>query len=116
MAIRIAHDESGPLVFGWSVSRVLLPKSFERDSVESQRLTLQHEIAHILRGDEGVRLGMVLLRAIFWFHPILRFANHRISLLAEMACDDWVLRKGGDARIYARLLWSSVVVHLHRDR
>ncbi len=104
MAIRIAHDESGPLVFGWSVSRVLLPKSFERDSVESQRLTLQHEIAHILRGDEGVRLGMVLLRAIFWFHPILRFANHRISLLAEMACDDWVLRKGGDARIYARLL------------
>ncbi len=104
MAIRIAQDESGPLVFGWSVSRVLLPKSFERNSVESQRLTLQHEIAHILRGDEGVRLGMVLLRAIFWFHPILRFANHRISLLAEMACDDWVLRKGGDARNYARLL------------
>jgi len=62
---------------------------------------LSHELAHISRGDWVVQLGAELLRAVYWFNPLLWLACRRLRLESEHACDDEVMRRGVPGTDYA---------------
>jgi outer membrane protein assembly factor BamB len=58
----------------------------------------------VARGDEWVRRYLVILRAVFWFHPMVRYCCDQVQLFAEKACDDHVLRIGHKPSEYSDLL------------
>ncbi len=104
VAIVVTDCETGPLVWGVCPARILLPNSIFKLPRDAQEAALRHEFAHVLRGDEWVRRYLVVLRAVFWFHPLVRYCCNQVQLLAEKACDDEVLRMGHKPSDYSALL------------
>jgi hypothetical protein len=68
------------------------------------RNVLLHELAHVKRRDLLRLLLVELIRALYWFNPLVWRAASRAALEVEKACDDIVLSAGGRAPDYARQL------------
>lgn len=82
-----------PAVIGiWP--RIVLPSDFEQRYAPLEReLVLAHERAHLRRGDLAACAVAALLRALFWFHPLVHYALPRFRQDQELACDADVLRR-----------------------
>ena len=104
VACSVSQSEAGPLIWGFMPAKLLLPASLTTLPVEAQIAVLRHEFAHVDRCDEWVRRYLILLRALFWFHPLVRYCCDQVQLLAEKACDDRVLRLGHRPSLYSALL------------
>ncbi len=92
--IRIATNETGPLVTGLFKPVIILPKSFMEDYNEAEReMAITHEIAHIQRGDLWITFGALLFRALQWPNPIVHFAWRYFRADQETSCDAIVLQK-----------------------
>ena len=63
-----------------------------------------HELAHIKRRDTLAFNGVVFLRALFFFQPLVWYAARQVSWLAEVACDSAALDHEGNPASYANLL------------
>jgi len=94
-----------PLAFGSFHPRVILPQGLaSRLSDAELHAVALHETAHIARGDTWI-LGFVsLLRAVFFFHPLVWLASRQVALFAEQAADDAVLEATGEPVGYAEML------------
>jgi TonB family protein len=68
------------------------------------RLVLHHELEHIRRGDWIVQLLGEILRAVYWFNPLVWIVCRRLRYESEHACDDAVLSRGVQPTDYAALL------------
>uniref|UniRef100_UPI0021494199 M56 family metallopeptidase n=1 Tax=Tahibacter caeni TaxID=1453545 RepID=UPI0021494199 len=96
---RLYAAAAGPCVSGLLRPGILLPTDFrERFDRRERRLVLAHEIAHLRRGDPFANAVAALLRALFWFNPLLHLALHRFRLDQELACDARVLVRFPEAR------------------
>ena len=62
---------------------------------------LRHELAHVERRDNYVNLFQTALGAVFFFHPLARYACRQLTLEREIACDDHVVGSGAEAETYA---------------
>jgi beta-lactamase regulating signal transducer with metallopeptidase domain len=81
-----------PVVCGVFQPRIVLPPDLCADRPASQiRWILLHELAHIQRRDSVVVLIQQILQILFFFHPVVWWANSKINELREFACDDWAL-------------------------
>ena len=91
------------LLVTWGLARpkVILPSAAREWSEARARVVLSHELAHIRRGDWIVQLSAELLRAIYWFNPLLWLACRRLRLESEHACDDEVMSRGVEGSDYA---------------
>ena len=88
-----------PAVAGVLRPRILLPEDFERRyTAQEQQLVLEHERAHVRRGDLLANALAALLRCLFWFNPLLAFAQARFRLDQELACDARVIARHPRAR------------------
>ena len=47
-----------------------------------------HELAHVRRGDLFWNLLAALVRALFFFHPLVWFTERRLQLAQEIAADE----------------------------
>ena len=65
---------------------------------------LLHETAHLTRRDPLWQVLTDLIRALFWFHPLVWFVVIRLRLEAESACDRHVLASGIAPDRYAHYL------------
>lgn len=83
---------------------IFVPMGWQEMPEEKRGMILAHEIAHHRRRDPLRRLCAELACAIHWYHPLVRWMAVRFALQCEYACDADVLRKGADAKTYARLL------------
>ena len=70
---------------------VVLPK--ELNNEEAVRFALRHELTHLKRGDHIVCLMMLILRAVYWFHPVVWAVVKLMRLDMETACDSTVTRQ-----------------------
>ena len=70
-------------------------------SEERLRVVISHELAHVRRGDWGMQLAAEMLRAVFWFNPLVWIACRRLRIESELACDDDVLNAGVNGADYA---------------
>ena len=91
------------LLVTWGLARpkVILPAAADAWPDERARVVLSHELAHIRRGDWIVQLFAEVLRAFYWFNPLLWVACRRLRLESEHACDDEVMSRGVDGTDYA---------------
>ena len=60
-----------------------------------------HELCHVRRRDNLVAAIHMAVEAVFWFHPLVWWVGARLVEERERACDEEVLRSGGDPRVYA---------------
>ncbi len=91
-----------PGVFGMLRPVLLWPRDLEAHlTLEQIDTILAHEIAHVRRRDNlGAALHMVV-QAVFWIHPLVWWIGARLVDERERACDEDVVRMGGDRRAYA---------------
>ncbi len=88
-----------PGVWGVWRSLILLPAGLaERlTDVELEALML-HELLHVKRRDNLVSHAQMLLRCVWWFHPLVWFVEGRLLAERERACDEAVLISLSGAR------------------
>jgi beta-lactamase regulating signal transducer with metallopeptidase domain/protocatechuate 3,4-dioxygenase beta subunit len=82
-----------PLV--WSVGgppKVILPSELLAGlNDDAQNAILAHELVHISRRDDLVRLLELATTTLFWWHPVAWWACSRLRALEEQCCDSRVL-------------------------
>ena len=101
--VTILQGAHPSLLMTWGLvrPRVLLPAGAQDWPAERIRVVLGHELAHIRRGDWAAQLVAEILRAVYWFNPLVWIASARLRRESEQACDDAVLGLGVDGRTYA---------------
>ena len=99
----LRDDTRAPLTMGLLRPAIVLPFDAQRWTDSDLRRALVHEIEHIRRHDWAVHMLARVACAIYWFHPLVWIAWHRLRLDSERACDDGVLR-GEEGAAYAEQL------------
>ena len=75
------------------------------------RAVLEHEIAHITRGDLWVNFAQRLILALLWWCVPLYWLNTQIGIEREKLCDDIAARKTGTGKALARALLDLAELH-----
>jgi beta-lactamase regulating signal transducer with metallopeptidase domain len=105
VAILLSDDISSPTAIGLLSPAIVLPAWLIRDlSSEELRQILLHELAHLRRRDDWSNLLQKIVKALFFFHPVVWWMERQLSLEREMACDEAVLAQTGNPRAYAQCL------------
>lgn len=101
--VTLLQSDHPSLLVTWGLTepKVILPAAADAWPDERARVVLTHELAHIKRGDWLVQLSAELLRAVYWFNPLLWIACRRLRLESEHACDDEVMNRGVGGSDYA---------------
>jgi len=94
--------ELEPGVFGIFRPVLWLPAGIgdRLDDAELEAI-LAHELCHIRRRDNLTAALHMAVEAIFWFHPLVWWLGARLTEERERACDEEVVRMGGEPQIYA---------------
>jgi beta-lactamase regulating signal transducer with metallopeptidase domain len=94
-----------PTAIGLIEPAVVIPQwAMEELSVDEVNQILLHELAHLRRWDDWTNLAQKIVKALFFFHPVVWWIETRVSLEREMACDDAVLAETAQPRAYAECL------------
>jgi TonB family protein len=95
--VRIAASATVPFAWG----QIVVPPAFESWPDARRESVVEHEAAHLARGDMWTSLLARVACAVYWFHPLAWWAASRMRLEADRACDDAVLRRGFSDAGYA---------------
>jgi beta-lactamase regulating signal transducer with metallopeptidase domain len=82
----------GPLTRGIWRPVILLPDEACEWNEADLRRALVHELEHVRRGDWAIQFAARSTCILYWFHPLIWVALRRLSLEAERAADDAVVR------------------------
>jgi beta-lactamase regulating signal transducer with metallopeptidase domain len=89
IGLRNSESCTTPLVVGWRRPVILLPacvpQQLEDDELEA---VILHELNHVVRHDALVNFAQAVLAAIYFFHPLVWWANAQLHRLREDACDE----------------------------
>ncbi|HEY7157556.1 MAG TPA: M56 family metallopeptidase [Gemmataceae bacterium] len=90
--------------------RLLMPADlWQRLGREQQDTLLAHELAHLRRGDHWVRRLEFLVLGLYWWHPVVWWAQRRLQEAEEECCDGRVVAILPDAAsAYATALVETV--------
>jgi len=97
---------AGPLVLGHLRPVILLPLGAVAGlSPSLLEALLAHELAHIVRRDYLLNLGLAVAEVLFFYHPAVWFMAHCLRAERENCCDDQAAALcGGDRLRVARAL------------
>ena len=102
-----------PGVFGVFRPVLLLPEGItQRLSPAQLQAVLAHELCHVRRRDNLATAIHMVVEALFWFHPLVWFIKARLIEEQERACDEEVLRLGGDPQVYAESILRICEIYL----
>lgn len=107
---------AAPLTTGILTPRIVLPGDWRRWPADTLRAVLAHENAHVRRRDLAVQFLARVNRALFWFHPLAWWLERQLAISSEQACDDSVVRSGGEAGRYAEILLEIAEAVTHRGQ
>ncbi len=119
-AVRVAYTESDlpagieilksskiavPLTLGLFSNRVYVPAAWDDWTDDCRKMIVAHEMAHMRRRDGVVQVLQVLVRAVYFFHPLVWLIDRRVNQYREMACDDAASRtREGGPETYSKYL------------
>ena len=88
-----------PSVIGFINHGILLPRTMMDEwQAEDIKPILLHELAHIKRNDLMINLIQLLVQAVYFFHPLVWFANRKLLLYREEICDDIAVQALGNMK------------------
>lgn len=104
--VRLASSAEvhAPATCGVVRPMLLLPPAAEAWPEERIQAVLLHELAHVRRNDWAVQMLALLLRAVYWFNPLVWLTCARLRQEAERACDDVAVAQGMDPETYSSQL------------
>jgi beta-lactamase regulating signal transducer with metallopeptidase domain len=116
--VQLLRSQNSAILVTWGVFRpkILLPAGSEEWPGERIRAVLCHEMSHIRRGDWWIQTTAELLRAVYWFNPLIWILCQRLRVESEYACDDAVLSQGITGPEYATQLLDIVCLLQITDR
>jgi beta-lactamase regulating signal transducer with metallopeptidase domain len=112
--VRVVRGHLSPMIWcpGWSSrqAKLLFPVALQ-DRLSPVQLDsiLLHELAHLRRGDFGVRWLELLAVAFYWWFPLLSWIRRELRQHEEACCDEWVISLTHDPRSYADALVETLV-------
>jgi Zn-dependent protease with chaperone function len=105
ISLHVSQSVRVPMATGFLRPMIVIPEWVLRDlSVEELKVVLLHEAAHLQRWDDWTNLAQKVLRAVFFFHPLVWWLESKLALEREMACDDFVVAATSSPRAYAACL------------
>lgn len=103
--LRVSDTAPTPCALGLGRPAILIPAVLLSTLSERELdLIVMHEHAHLARRDDWLRLLQCALAVVVGVHPAVRLITRQIDLEREAACDDRVVLRTGDARVYAQCL------------
>jgi beta-lactamase regulating signal transducer with metallopeptidase domain len=100
--IKLAESIASPLLVGLLHPTILLPADIcQWTTAEERKTILLHEMIHAQRRDHWANYFQSFVRALFFFHPLVRYAANQLSIERELSCDETVLFLGAKASSYA---------------
>jgi uncharacterized protein (TIGR03435 family) len=98
----LSAEATSPMAVGFLKPAVILPESLPSD-LEPADLehVLLHEAAHLARFDDWTNLAGRILTGAVALHPVALWILRQIEREREIACDEWVVTRTGQARDYA---------------
>jgi beta-lactamase regulating signal transducer with metallopeptidase domain/Leucine-rich repeat (LRR) protein len=89
VTLRLTERPVGPFTIGWLRPVIVLPASLARGmSPEELRAVLAHELSHVRRWDALTAWLQIAAQALWWFHPLVWWANRQMNRAREGACDE----------------------------
>jgi beta-lactamase regulating signal transducer with metallopeptidase domain/thiol-disulfide isomerase/thioredoxin len=96
-----------PISFGLLHPRIVVPTGIESRLAPDQLIAvIQHEMAHIVRGDLWIGLLQQVAAIAYWWNPLVLTANRRLADLREQICDDIAIGELAEPSSYAATLIS----------
>jgi len=103
--VLLTDTQQGPALCGLFRPVILLPRGLiEQLDSQALRLVLRHELIHLARRDLGWNLLQVCVQIVWWWHPLVWFANARVRALREAAVDEAVMLEPGSDEYPATLV------------
>jgi beta-lactamase regulating signal transducer with metallopeptidase domain len=100
--LALSDEIRSPILLGVAPPMIVFPADIAAWASPTERCAmLRHELAHVERRDHYVNLFQTVFGAVFFFHPLARYACRQLSMEREMACDDHVVGSGVEADAYA---------------
>jgi bla regulator protein blaR1 len=91
-----------PGVFGILRPVLLWPAEISEQLTDAQiEAVAAHEVEHVRRHDNLSSAVHMLVEALFWFHPAVRWMGARLVEERERACDEKVVEQIGRPQCYA---------------
>jgi hypothetical protein len=98
----IAETPTEPGIVGILRPALLLPKGLQERLTPAQfESVVTHELCHVRRRDNLAAALHMVVETIFWFHPLVWWIERRLVEERERACDEEVIRRGGEREAYA---------------
>jgi hypothetical protein len=116
--VRIASETIGPAVFGLWRPVVVIPETMLREKTLPQiEPIVAHELVHVRRGDAYVGVLQMIVQVLWWFHPLVWWANREMGRRREQCCDEEVVAGlGCSSAAYARCLVDILEWQCRRSR
>lgn len=113
----ISEDVDSPSVAGFISPRILLPSGLvERLSQRDLEQIVLHEMEHLRRRDDWTNLLQKVSLMLFPLNPAMSWAERRMCVERELACDDRVLQATKARKDYAVCLTNLAEHSLVRRR
>jgi bla regulator protein BlaR1 len=113
--LRVAESQASlePGIVGIRRPVLVWPRTFGDRLDEAQMTTiLAHEVSHVRRRDNVTAAVHMIVEAMFWFHPLVWWLGARLVDERERACDEAVVRMGGERQVYAQSILTACRVCL----
>lgn len=102
-ATKLTQVESPALCGLWR-PRIVWPEGAGEWDEARRAAVIQHEMAHLARGDAWAQLLIEVVAACYWWQPLVWWSRRKALEERERACDDRVLEAGARPHDYARTL------------
>jgi len=104
--IAFSDEIEVPFTFGNSRPVIVIPGQLQNEDSTKINMVIRHELMHIRQRDYLVNAFGMVIRALFWFHPLVHKIFNGFKQYREISCDAMVLTDSGISRkSYARLLF-----------
>ena len=106
LRIKESAAVESPCVTGWPQAILLVPGNFSAWDERRWKCILWHERQHAVQHDVAALWLVRIVRALYWWNPMVHLAARQFHIESEAACDAAVLRAGNTPRDYVETLLS----------
>ncbi|EKN67027.1 hypothetical protein BABA_13372 [Neobacillus bataviensis LMG 21833] len=87
-----SNYSKSPAVYGMIRPKIIIPEELiGKLTLEEFRFVLSHELTHIKNKDLVVNTLLMIVKAIYWFNPLIWYSLNQVKQDCEVACDATVI-------------------------